>query len=83
MKQFENMDLEFKEIYVADIKKEVIAFANSEGGILYVGIRKDGTVVGVEDPDDVMLKIAGSLRDSICPDIMPLSVSSRILTMKS
>lgn len=29
MKQFENMDLEFKEIYVADIKKEVIAFANS------------------------------------------------------
>lgn len=71
MKQFENMDLEFKEIYVADIKKEVIAFANSEGGILYVGIRKDGTVVGVEDPDDVMLKIAGSLRDSICPDIMP------------
>lgn len=71
MKQFENMDLEFKEIYVADIKKEVIAFANSEGGVLYVGIRKDGTVVGVEDPDDVMLKIAGSLRDSICPDIMP------------
>lgn len=71
MKQFENMDLEFKEIYVADIKKEVIAFANSEGGVLYVGIRKDGTVVGVENPDDVMLKIAGSLRDSICPDVMP------------
>lgn len=71
MKQFENMDLEFKEIYVPDIKKEVIAFANSEGGILYVGIRKDGTVAGVEDPDDVMLKIAGSLRDSIRPDVMP------------
>ena len=71
MKQFENKDLEFKEIYVSDIKKEVIAFANSEGGMLYVGIRKDGTVVGVEDPDDVMLKIAGSLKDSICPDIMP------------
>ena len=71
MKQFENKDLEFKEIYVADIKKEVIAFANSEGGVLYVGIRKDGTVAGVEDPDDVMLKIAGSLKDSIRPDVMP------------
>ena len=71
MKQFENVDLEFKEIYVADIKKEVIAFANSDGGVLYVGIRKDGTIAGVENPDDVMLKIAGSLKDSICPDIMP------------
>lgn len=71
MKQFENVDLEFKEIYVADIKKEVIAFANSQGGVLYVGIRKDGAVIGVENPDDVMLKIAGSLKDSICPDIMP------------
>ncbi len=71
MKLFENKDLEFKEIYVPDIKKEVIAFANSEGGVLYVGIRKDGTVVGVEAPDDVMLKIAGSLKDSIRPDVMP------------
>ena len=71
MKRFGNVDLEFKEIYVPDIKKEVIAFANSEGGMLYVGIRKDGTIVGVEDPDDVMLRIAGSLKDSICPDVMP------------
>ncbi len=39
--------------------------------MLYVGIRKDGTVVGVEAPDDVMLKIAGSLKDSIRPDVMP------------
>lgn len=71
MRLFENMDLEFKETYVSDIKKEVIAFANTEGGILYVGIQKDGTVVGVTDVDDIMLKIAGSLKDSIKPDIMP------------
>lgn len=65
------MDLEFKEIYVPDIKKEVIAFANTEGGVLYVGIRKDGTVVGVDNPDEVMLQLAGSLKDSIKPDVMP------------
>ncbi|MGN0507303.1 MAG: RNA-binding domain-containing protein [Lachnospiraceae bacterium] len=71
MNRYENMDLEFKEIYVPEIKKEVIAFANTEGGVLYVGIRKDGTVTGVDHPDEVMLQIAGSLKDSVRPDVMP------------
>ena len=31
----ENINTEFKEIYVNDIKKEIIAFANTEGGTLY------------------------------------------------
>jgi len=71
MELFENVDLEFKEIFVSDIKKEVIAFANTDGGRLYVGIRKDGTVVGLDNPDEVMLQISGSLKDSIKPDVMP------------
>lgn len=71
MKAYENLDIEFKEIYVDDIKKEVIAFANTSGGTVYVGIRKDGTIAGVEDPDHVMLQVANALRDSIRPDIMP------------
>lgn len=71
MKPFENLDVEFKEIYVADIKKEVIAFANSEGGAVYVGIRGDGQVIGVENPDDVMLRAAAALKDAVRPDIIP------------
>lgn len=68
---YENIDIEYKEIYVKAIKNEVIAFANTEGGILYIGIRKDGAVVGVEDADDTMLRVASALKDSIKPDIMP------------
>lgn len=71
MELFENVDLEFKEIYTSEIKKEIVAFANTEGGTLYVGIRKDGTVTGVANPDEVMLQIAGSIKDSIKPDVMP------------
>lgn len=71
MKSYENIDIEFKEIYVDDIKKEVIAFANTFGGTIYIGIRKDGTVVGIDDPDYVMLQVANALRDNIRPDIMP------------
>ncbi len=54
---FENQNIEFKQEYVPDIRKEVIGFANAEGGTVYVGIRKDGKVLGVEDPDGVMLQI--------------------------
>lgn len=36
---YENIDREFKELYVSDIKKTVVAFANTEGGILYIGIK--------------------------------------------
>lgn len=68
---FENQNIEFKQEYVPDIRKEVMSFANAEGGTVYVGIRKDGTVLGVEDPDGVMLQIVNSLKDALAPDIMP------------
>lgn len=71
MLSFENQDVEFKQEYVTDIRKEVIAFANASGGTVLIGVRKDGAVVGVDDPDSVMLQVAGSLKDAIAPDIMP------------
>lgn len=56
-------------IVVDDIKKEVIAFANCEGGVLYVGIDNDGEVVGVDNADETMLKISNMVRDAIRPDV--------------
>lgn len=60
--------VELKQIVVEDIKKEIIAFVNSSGGILYVGISDDGSVVGVENPDMAMQQISNMVRDSIKPD---------------
>ena len=71
MLPFENQNVEFKQEYVLDIRKEVMGFANADGGTVYVGIRKDGVIVGVEDPDSVMLQIVNSLKDSLAPDVMP------------
>lgn len=70
MDPFENIDIEYKERYVPDIKKEVVAFANTEGGTIHIGIQNNGTVVGVDDPDSVMLQLSSALRDSIKPDVM-------------
>lgn len=71
MLKFENQNVEFKQEYVQDIRKEVLAFVNAEGGTIFVGVRKDGAVTGIGDPDEVMLQIVNSLKDAIAPDVMP------------
>ena len=71
MLSFENQNIEFKQEYVPDIRKEVMGFANADGGTIYVGVRKDGAVLGIDDPDGVMLQIVNSLKDSLAPDVMP------------
>ncbi len=42
----ENGTLEYKRQYTPDLKKEVVAFANTAGGKIYIGVDDDGTPVG-------------------------------------
>ena len=65
----ENMLTEFKREYVDDIKNTVVAFANTDGGTLYIGVNDDGTVCGVQDIDGTMLRVTNALRDAVRPDI--------------
>ena len=60
---------QLKEVVVDEIKKEIIAFANCDGGKLYIGVQDDGTVVGVDDPDGVSLQISNMVRDAVKPDV--------------
>ncbi|MBQ1697300.1 MAG: putative DNA binding domain-containing protein [Bacteroidales bacterium] len=56
-----------------DLEKEIIAFLNyREGGILYIGIDKNGVPVGVKDLDGDMLKIKDRIRKNILPSPMGL-----------
>lgn len=65
----ESETVELKEIVVDDIKKQIIAFANCDGGKLYVGVRDDGKVAGIENPDEAALQISNMARDAIKPDV--------------
>lgn len=65
----ENKTVEFKRQYVDDIKYAVLAFANTVGGKIYIGINDDGSVQGVENPDAVMLQAMNMIRDAIHPDV--------------
>jgi ATP-dependent DNA helicase RecG len=69
MKAEESNIVEFKREYTDDIKKCVVAFANTSGGTIYVGINDDGGITGIKDIDSTLLKISNTIRDSIKPDI--------------
>ena len=65
----ESETVELKAIVVEDIKKEIVAFANCEGGKLYIGVQDDGTVLGLDDPDSASLQVSNMVRDAIKPDL--------------
>ena len=65
----ESETVELKARVVDEIKNEVVAFANSQGGTLYVGVLDVGEWIGGEDVDAAMLQISNMVRDAIKPDV--------------
>lgn len=69
MKFLESFNVELKEILTSELKKEVVAFANTCDGTIYIGINDNGEIIGVENSDDVMERAGASIRNSIKPDL--------------
>ncbi len=65
----ETETVELKEIVTEEIKREITAFANTKGGEIFVGVRDDGTPVGLDDVDSASLQISSMVRDGIKPDL--------------
>jgi ATP-dependent DNA helicase RecG len=67
LKQPENKTLEFK-LDLSSIKpiiKTIIAFANTAGGTIIIGVEDGGKVVGIDDP----LKAEERLASAICDNM--------------
>lgn len=73
MKFTENKNVELKMLINTDFKKEIVAFANTDGGKIYIGVDDDGCVVGVENIEKEMERISSMVRDSIKPDLIPFT----------
>ncbi len=69
MKYKESKNVELKRELTKNITKEVIAFANTEDGVIYIGVEDDGNVIGVENPEKVEESVGSMIRDSISPDL--------------
>ncbi|MCL2884744.1 MAG: ATP-binding protein, partial [Oscillospiraceae bacterium] len=74
----EGNTVELKKEYTDDIKKSVVAFVNSNGGQLYVGVGNDGAPVGLANADGTMLQITNTIRDSIRPDVTMFTTCERV-----
>lgn len=67
--QYESERIEYKSQMIDDIYKEVIAFANTDGGIIYLGIDDNGNLVGIDDVDETYTRLTNGIRDAIAPDV--------------
>ena len=65
--------VEHKQSLTDTFEKEVVAFLNyHEGGIIYIGVDKDGKIVGCQNPDETQLKIKDKLKHNISPSCLGL-----------
>jgi len=68
----ENTTTEFKREFNEKVINTMLAFLNTEGGTLYLGLSDDGSVYGIkEDIDLAARRVTASFRDSITPDPSP------------
>ncbi|MEG0845426.1 MAG: putative DNA binding domain-containing protein [Raoultibacter sp.] len=69
----EDMTTEYKLQVNDSAIKTIAAFANTEGGSLFVGVADCGKVVGVKDSDAEMLKLTNKMQMAIKPDVVMMT----------
>lgn len=61
--------MQYKSQMIDDIYKEVIAFANTDGGVIYIGIDDKGNLTGIDNVDETYTRLTNGIRDAIAPDV--------------
>ena len=67
--QYESERIEYKSQMVDDVYKEVLVFANTDGGVIYLGIDDKGHLVGIDNMDETYTRLTNGIRDAIAPDM--------------
>ncbi len=66
---FENPNLEYKSEFVPELKKTFVAFANTDGGEILIGVDDNGQTIGLQDPDSTLQQVINSIRDNVHPQL--------------
>lgn len=80
----ENDRTEFKADFpeqAHDVAKEMVAFSNSGGGIIFMGVDDNGCPIGIENPlkvDERLASIAKGCNPPLWPKISRINISSDI-----
>ena len=67
--QYESERIEYKSQMIENLYREVVAFANSNGGVIYIGIDDEGNLTGIDNVDETYTRITNGIRDAIAPDV--------------
>ena len=68
MRYTENEHTKLKRTISDSLPKEIVAFLNSDGGTIYIGVEDDGSIKGVDDLDGTLKKLADLIEFQILPD---------------
>lgn len=68
----EGEHIEFKEKYNSRVIESLVAFANSSGGRVLIGVNDRGRVVSVADPDRVVESVLSACREAVTPPLTPV-----------
>jgi len=80
LQEGEGLTIEFKE-RVANLDRELVAFANASGGRIFVGISDQGDVVGVKVDNALRSRIQDIVRNCEPPLDIQLEVAGNILVV--
>ena len=69
----ESETIELKQQLTKDIKKEIVAFANTFGGKIYIGINDKGENIGLMNPEGDLESLTGMINDGIKPSLIEYS----------
>ena len=61
----ESETVELKQELSKNIKKEIVAFANSKGGTIYIGITDTGEILGLKNIKSDIEALSGMIREGI------------------
>jgi ATP-dependent DNA helicase RecG len=67
----ESDTIELKRELNKNIKKEIVAFANTKGGTIFIGIDDDGSIIGLNNANKNVEAISSIIHDGIINDLTP------------
>ncbi|MDX9914372.1 MAG: putative DNA binding domain-containing protein [Sphaerochaeta sp.] len=68
----ENETIDFKRVITDDVEKEIVAFLNTFGGVLYLGLDDEGSVVGLDQAKEQALAVTDRIKNTILPSPLGL-----------
>lgn len=80
----ESLIVAFHREWNVRVKETLVAFANTAGGDLYLGVDADGSIVGLKNPAGAEAALAAVVRDDISPSLIGcLAIQSLTMSGKT